>query len=92
MKSEAFIRMLLSELSNQVPFDLQDSTAMLEQLPSLRNIENQIAFAGGMIGKRVEGQSALNDAVDGVVTAVRVQEDKAILWSSIQDRRSQSTG
>ena len=67
---------------------------MLEQLSSLRNIENQlslqqqlealvlqnqIAFAGGMIGERVEGQSALNDAVDGVVTAVRVQEDKAIL-------------
>ena len=65
--------------------------SLQQQLEALV-LQNQIAFAGGMIGKRVEGQSALNDAVDGVVTAVRVQEDKAILWSSIQDRRSQSTG
>lgn len=57
---------------------------MLEQLSLQQQLEalvlqNQIAFAGGMIGERVEGQSAFNDAVDGVVTAVRVQEDKAIL-------------
>ena len=94
MKTEDFIRVLLSELSNQDPFDPQDSTALLQQLSSLRNIEsqlslqeqlrnlvlhNQIAFAGGMIGKQVEGLNGANDSVQGVVTSVRVQEGEAIL-------------
>ena len=94
MKTEDFIRVLLSELSNQDPLDPQDSTALLEQLSSLRNIEsqlslqqqlqdmvlqNQIAFAGVMIGKRVEGLNVLNDEVDGIVTSVRVQDGDAIL-------------
>jgi len=94
MKTEDFLRVLLSELSNQDPFAPQDSTALLQQLSSLRNIEsqlslqeqlqnlvihNQIAFAGGMIGKQVEGLSESNDNVQGIVTSVRVQEGSAIL-------------
>jgi len=94
LSSEEFIRVMLTELSNQDPFDPQDSSALLEQMSSLRNIEsqlalqeqlsdlvlqNQIAAAGGMIGKVVSGLNDSNAAVDGLVTSVRVVNGKAIL-------------
>jgi len=94
MSSQDFIRVLTAELSNQDPFEPKDSSAMLEQLSSLRNIEsqmslqsqlqalvlqNQIAMAGGLIGKNVVGLDEQNNTVDGIVTSVRVQEGKAWL-------------
>src|SRR5690606_13766382 len=81
-------------LSNQDPFQPQDSGALLEQLSSLRNIESQLplqqkletlvrqnetAAAGGLIGKKVEGLDAGNNAVSGLVTSVRVQDGKTLL-------------
>ena len=89
-----FIRLLVSELSNQDPFEPQDSSALLEQLSSLRNIEsqlslqqkleslvlqNQVAMAGGLIGQVVTGLSGNNDTVSGVVTSVRIENGRAIL-------------
>ena len=67
---------------------------MLEQLSSLRNIEsqtslqdslkslvqqNQISSAGAMIGKSVEGLDASNNKITGLVTSVRVTDNKALL-------------
>ena len=89
-----FIRVLMTELQQQDPFDPQDSGALLEQLSSLRNIEsqmslqeklgelvlqNQIASAGGMIGRFVEGLDITNHRVNGVVTSVRVTDEEVIL-------------
>ena len=94
LNSQDFIQVMLAELSNQDPFEPTDSTAVLEQLSSLRNIEsqlelqekleslvlqNQIAIAGGMIGKSVQGLDVTNDRIGGVVTAVRVVDGEAIL-------------
>lgn len=94
MSSEDFIKILTQQLANQDPFEPQDSQALLEQLSSLRTVEsqislsdniaelvlqNQVATAGGLIGKSVEGKDGNNNAVDGLVTAVRVQEGQAIL-------------
>lgn len=94
LKSEDFIKVLLSELSNQDPFEPQDSGALLEQLSSLRNIESQLALqdkleslvlqneltsAGVLIGKTVAGLDANNSQVQGLVVSVRVQDSKAIL-------------
>jgi flagellar basal-body rod modification protein FlgD len=94
LSSGDFINVLLSELSNQDPFDPQDSAALLEQLSSLRNIEsqlalqdqledlvlqNQVAAAGGLIGKVVAGLDSTNREAQGLVTSVRVQNGKAIL-------------
>ena len=42
--TEDFIKVMMSELSNQDPFNPQDSSALLEQLSSLRNIESQLAL------------------------------------------------
>ena len=94
LKSGDFIRVLLTELSNQDPFAPQDSGALLEQLSSLRNIEsqlslqekledlvlqNQISSAGGLIGKEVTGLGENNTQTKGLVTSVRVQDGEAIL-------------
>lgn len=94
LDSAKFMKILLSELSNQDPFKPQDSGAMLEQLSSLRNIESQMSLqkqleslvlqngltsAAAMIGKEVEGLDAENDTVAGVVASVRVEKGKAVL-------------
>lgn len=94
ISSDDFMKILISELSNQDPFKPQDSAALLEQLSSIRNIEsqlsleknlqslvdqNQLAMAGGMIGKLVVGKTENNVAVEGLVTAIRVQDGKAVL-------------
>jgi len=94
LSSEDFLRVLFTELQNQDPLEPTDSSKLLEQLSSLRNIEsqmslqdqltslvlqNQIASAGNMIGKLVEGLDGLNDRASGLVTSVRVEHDQVIL-------------
>lgn len=94
LNTDEFIKILMTELTNQDPLQPNDSQAILEQLSSLRNIEsqmslqeslealvsqNQIAQAGGLIGKKVEGLDTDNKKVNGVVTSVRIVEGKAIL-------------
>lgn len=94
LDSGEFIKILLSELTNQDPFEPQDSSAMLEQLSTLRNIEsqlslqdqlhdlvlqNQVSSAGGLIGKSVTGLDDNNFSIEGLVTSVRVQDGKAFL-------------
>lgn len=89
LSSDQFIKVLISELANQDPFQPQDSSAMLEQLSSLRNIEsqmslqtsigslvqqNQLAASGGMIGKRIEGVDVTGQRLEGVVRAVHVHD------------------
>jgi flagellar basal-body rod modification protein FlgD len=94
LSSGEFVKILVTELTNQDPFQPNDSAAILEQLSSLRSIEsqntlqskledlvlqNQISQAGGLIGKVVQGLTESNDRIEGVVTAVRVVEGKAHL-------------
>lgn len=94
LSSEQFIKVLLTEMSNQDPFQPQDSAALLEQLSSLRNIESQLKLqeqienlvlqnsvtaAAGLIGKEVEGLGPGNDTVSGVVASVRIADGKAVL-------------
>ncbi len=94
LSSQEFMRILLTEMSNQDPFSPQDSSKLMEQISSLRNIEsqiqlqetltslvaqNQIGAAGGMIGKLVAGLDAANNPVEGLVQSVRMQGGKAFL-------------
>jgi len=94
MESGEFVQLLVQQLSNQDPSNPEDSSKILEQLSSIRNIEsqlelqdqlknlvsqNEVAKASGMIGKVVEGVDSSNDSVKGQVTSVRVQDDKALL-------------
>ncbi len=85
MKSEDFIRIIFTELANQDPFQPNDSSALLEQMNSIRSIEsdielmdrleslvfeNKLASAANLIGKVVQGLTTTNDRVAGAVMSV----------------------
>jgi len=91
LTSTDFVKIMVEEMSNQDPFEPNDSAAILEQLSSLRSIEsdlslqdqlenlvlqNSIGQAGALIGREVQGLTQSNDTVSGVVTSVRVVDGK----------------
>jgi flagellar basal-body rod modification protein FlgD len=94
LKTEDFIKMMITQLQNQDPLEpaknqellaqmsqigsLQSSTALQETLKAFSS-QSQIASAGSMIGKAVEGNDENNDQVAGIVAAVRVEKDKVFL-------------
>jgi flagellar basal-body rod modification protein FlgD len=92
MSSEDFIKIIFTELTNQDPFQPNDSGALLDQLNSIRSIEsdvqlsskledmvfqNQLATSAGMIGKYVQGLTADSQRVDGYVLSV-LRQDKDV--------------
>lgn len=94
MSSEDFIRVMFTELSNQDPFQPNDSAALLQQLSSIRSIEsdaqltkqlkaivsqNQLAGAGSLIGKAVQGLTPDANRVAGQVVSVARQGDEVSL-------------
>lgn len=95
LTSEEFIKIIFTELSNQDPFSPNDSSALLEQLNSIRSIEsdtqltkqlgaivtqNQLSSAGGLIGKDVQGLTPDANRVSGrVVSVARQDEDVSLL-------------
>ena len=94
LESGEFVNILVKQLTSQNPTKPEDSSKILEQLSSIRNIEsqmqlqeqleslvgqNQVSRASGMIGKVVEGLDRQNNEVSGEVTAVRVKDDEAVL-------------
>jgi len=85
MSTEDFLDIIFTELSNQDPFDPNDSSALLKQIESIRSIEadirlekqlknivtqNQLASAGGLVGKFVGGLTAEANRVSGFVVGV----------------------
>lgn len=85
LKSEDFIKIIFTELANQDPFQPSDSSALLDQLNSIRSIEsdidlmehleglvfqNKLSAAAGLTGKYIEGLTASNDRIGGTVISV----------------------
>ncbi len=94
LNSEDFVKIMFTELSNQDPLKPNDSSAMLDQLSSLRSIQsdidlsskleavvtqNQLATAGALIGRWVSGLTNQNQAVIGEVESVSRTSDGAFL-------------
>ncbi len=94
MSSEDFVRIIFTELANQDPLAPSDSTALLQQLNSIRSIEsdiqlieqlkslvteNQLAAGSNLIGKFVTGLTASNDRVSGYVRSVSREGDSVVL-------------
>ena len=94
LSSDEFIKIIFTELQNQDPFKPNDSSALLEQLNSIRSIEsdiemsnrlesivfqNQMSSAGGLIGKRVAGLTADAERVGGTVKSVARTGDEIAL-------------
>lgn len=94
LDSIEFIEILVSELTNQDPFEPNDSAQILEQLSSLRSIESQtalqdsleslvdqnsIASASGYIGQFVEGLNNANNEVSGLVVGLSIEAGQPVL-------------
>lgn len=90
LSSEDFIRIIFTELQNQDPLNPSDTSALLEQLNSIRSIEsdiqlsakldslvteNQLSTAGTLIGKFIGGLTDDSQRVAGYVVSVIRQDD-----------------
>jgi len=94
LKTEDFIKMMITQLQNQDPLEpaknqellaqmsqigqLQSATALQDSLKGMV-LQNSIGAASSLIGKNVEGMDANNENVEGLVTSVRVVNDKVEL-------------
>ena len=94
MTSEEFLKVLITELQNQDPLNPSDSTKVLEQLSSIRNIESQtqlqsqleslvsqnsVSSASRLIGQYVVGLDEDLNEVSGVVESMRIEDGEPIL-------------
>ena len=90
LKTEDFIKMMITQLQNQDPLEpaknqellaqmsqigqLQSATTMQESLKGMV-LQNQIGAASGLIGKTVQGLDAQDEPVTGLVNSVKVGSD-----------------
>ncbi len=94
LSSADFIRIMFTELANQDPFQPSDSSALLDQMNSIRSIEsniqlmdrldtlvfeNKLSSAATLIGKVVQGLTDDGFRVDGTVSTVLRQGDEVTL-------------
>jgi len=94
LKTDDFIKMMLTQLQNQDPLQpaknqellaqmsqigqLQTSTQLQDTLKGL-TLQNQLGSAGNLIGKLVQGIDSNNDSVVGLVDSVRVENNEVFL-------------
>ena len=98
MKSEDFIRIIFTELTNQDPLNPLDNTQLVQQLGHLREIAattqltdtlaslqvgQSLTTASSLLGKKVTALSTNNQNITGVVDRVSVEVDP-----NDQDKRS----
>ena len=91
MESDDFLRIIFTELTNQDPLAPSDTSALLEQLNSIRSIEsdlqltnqlkalvteNQLASASSVLGKTIVGLTETLDSTTGVAVSARREGDK----------------
>jgi flagellar basal-body rod modification protein FlgD len=94
LKTEDFIKMMVTQLQNQDPMDPmknQDLLAQMSQIGQLQSTtslqssitsmmtQNQIGAASSLIGKVVQGMDAQKNTVQGQVNSVLVQSDGVVL-------------
>ena len=90
LKTEDFIKMMITQLQNQDPLEpaknqellaqmsqigqLQSATSLQESLKGMA-LQNQIGSASALIGKTVQGLDGQDDPVTGLVNSVKVGAD-----------------
>ncbi len=89
LKTEDFIKMMITQLQNQDPMEPAKNEALLAQMSQISQLEsstqlqtslktlvlqNNISSAGAMIGKMVQGKDAVGEDLEGIVTSVRVED------------------
>jgi flagellar basal-body rod modification protein FlgD len=94
LSSSDFINMMLTQLQNQDPLNPTDSQALLQQMSSIGQLQsadqmqntltqfafqNQMASAGGLIGKTVTGLDTNSASTSGIVTGVAAVNNQVYL-------------
>jgi flagellar basal-body rod modification protein FlgD len=90
LKTEDFIKMMITQLQNQDPLEpaknqellaqmsqigqLQSATSLQESLKGMV-LQNQIGSASALIGKKVQGLDSQDDPITGLVNSVKVGSD-----------------
>ena len=77
LSSSDFVKIMITELTNQDPFEPQDSAALLAQLSSLRNIESELSLQNKL--ESVQGVDANNNSIAGEGVSSRVENKKTML-------------
>ncbi|MCC7408995.1 MAG: hypothetical protein IT442_13065 [Phycisphaeraceae bacterium] len=72
ISSDKFIKIMLTELTNQDPFQPQDSGKLMEQISNLRNIESQMSLKDSM-EQLVEDSGKNQDALLDHLSALLLQ-------------------
>jgi flagellar basal-body rod modification protein FlgD len=90
LKSEDFIKMMITQLQNQDPLEPAKNDQMLAQMSQISQLQsstnlndslksmvmqNQIGSASSLIGKNVTGMAGDNETISGLVTSVKVESD-----------------
>ena len=94
LKTEDFIKMMITQLQNQDPLEpaknqellaqmsqigqLQSATTLQESLKAMV-LQQNIGAAGNLIGKMVQGIDSFGVSVTGLVNSVRVEKDGVYL-------------
>src|SRR5256885_7400930 len=94
LKSEDFIKMMVTQLQNQDPMEpakndqllaqmsqigqLQSSTQLQDSLKGLV-LQNQIGSAATLIGKTLQGLDTNNNTIPGLLSSGRGQDDRVSL-------------
>lgn len=94
LKTEDFIKMMVTQLQNQDPMEPAKNEALLAQMSQISQLEsstqlqtslktlvlqNNISSAGAMIGKMVQGKDAVGQDLEGIVSSVRVEDGQLYL-------------
>ena len=100
MTSQDFLKLLITELSNQDPFEPMKNKEILEQLSAIRSLESnmtmtenfqslvnnqQLVSATALIGRAVMGTDANGELIVGLVDSVSLDASGLVL--NIGDRR-----
>lgn len=94
LKTEDFIKMMITQLQNQDPMEpaknqellaqmsqigqLQSQTQLSDSLKSMV-LQNNLGAAGNLIGKQVQGTGDRGEPITGLVNSVRVEEGSVFL-------------
>jgi flagellar basal-body rod modification protein FlgD len=97
LDTEDFINLMVTQLQNQDPMEPQGNEALLSQMSQIGQLEsstqlqeslstmvlqNNLASAGGLIGKEVSGLTSFageTQNVTGLVTSIRVEGEDVFL-------------
>jgi len=94
LKTEDFIKMMITQLQNQDPLEPAKNQELLAQMSQIGQLQSQtllqeslqgmvlqqnLGAAGGMIGKVVEGTDDGGETMSGLVTSVRVEQKQVFL-------------